>query len=154
GPDGHDPPAPRRRGPRRRLLPRRQGRRLGGADGAVRVWDPAAGKELVRFLGKVPAQSIAFSPDGKWIASTGQRVAGAYQTPVHLWDAATGKEVRRFGNRGRFVVFSPDGRRLAVESRDVVLWGVGGKELCRMKWADQEGWAWSAAFSLDGKALA
>jgi RNA polymerase sigma factor (sigma-70 family) len=127
-----------------------------GSDGAVRVWDPATGKELACFVGKVPAHSIAFSPDGKLIASTGQsRGAVSYTEPAHLWEAATGKEVRRFDGRGRFVAFSPDGKSLAVENwDDVVLWDVAGKELCRLKIDEDQGRTWNGTFSPDGKTFA
>ena len=128
-----------------------------GADGAVRVWDPVTGKELVRVVSKVPAHSIVFSPDAKLIAATGQSPgAVAFPTTVHVWEAATGKEVRQFTGRGRFVAFSPDGKSLAVESwKDVVLWDVAtGKELRRITLGEKEGRAWSASFAPDGKTMA
>jgi RNA polymerase sigma factor (sigma-70 family) len=62
--------------------------------------------------------AIAFSPDGKWMAS------GGYANEkedyfARLWDVETGKEVRRFmhGIKGygvRSLAFSPDGKTLAT----------------------------------------
>ena len=53
--------------------------------------------------------SVAFSPDGKILASA------SYDKSVKFWDVATGKE--RATLKGteavRFVAFSPDGRLLA-----------------------------------------
>ncbi len=59
--------------------------------------------------------SMAFSPDGKQLAS-----AGADGT-VKVWDAATGQETRTlYGHTGFVysVAFSPDGQRLASASLD------------------------------------
>jgi WD40 repeat protein len=53
--------------------------------------------------------AVAFSPDGKVLASGGADAA------IHLWDVATGKELRRLaGPRGAVthVLFSPDGKML------------------------------------------
>src|SRR5262249_20612567 len=61
---------------------------------------------------------VAFSPDGKWMAS------GGYENDrenyfARLWDVEAGKEVRRFmlGRKGcgvRCLAFSPDGKTLAT----------------------------------------
>ena len=39
----------------------------GGEDAAVRIWDVLSGKELVAREFDSPVQSLAFSPDGKYL---------------------------------------------------------------------------------------
>src|SRR5262249_12625772 len=68
--------------------------------------------------------AIAFSPDGKALASGGKRKV------VHLWDVATRREVRAFDNPGGrtlSLAFSPDGQTLATRGAEeslVRLWDV------------------------------
>ena len=74
--------------------------------------------------------SIAFSPDGKRVASGSDG-----DNTIRLWDTSTGTElltIKGHSDRVSSVAFSPDGKRLASGSYDknIKLWDTaGGKEL-------------------------
>jgi WD40 repeat protein len=95
---------------------------VGQADGTVRVWDAATGREVGALPGQGEAtRELAFSPDGVQLAS------GGVDNTVLLWDVATRKAVALLrGHRGKVhrVAFSADGRLLASASHDrtVRLW--------------------------------
>ena len=73
------------------------------------------------------AQSVAFSPDGKILASAG--MDGWSSGSTQLWDVASGKNTATLKEHTSYVqsvAFSPDGKTLASGSRDktVKLWDV------------------------------
>jgi WD40 repeat protein len=98
--------------------------------GVVRVWDAATLKEVAKLDGyRFGVADIAFSPDGKRLATTG------FQEPSRLYDTATWKLRAKLpgnpeGTRG--IAFSPDCKTLALTefSGLVRLWDPAtGKEL-------------------------
>jgi len=91
--------------------------------------------------------SLAFSADGKWLASAGQG-------PVQIWDVNAHKEVASFKDLRPYanvVALNRDGTRVAaVGWRQVKLWEVAsGKELAAFRHhAPLSGWP-GAAFKSD-----
>ena len=147
----------------------------GHAGGYLRSWETATGKHI-RLLsgmggeegGRLPFEhtgtvhNIAFSPDGKTLASAGYYGRG---TEVRLWETATGKHIRLLdsvdGEENSYdsVAFSPDGKTLAIGL------GAGGIDLRDMTTGEGAQYlrgpegryirkVLDLAFSPDGKLLA
>jgi WD40 repeat protein len=95
---------------------------------------------------------LAFSPDGKTLASCG------YDRLIKLWDPDKGTLIRELKDHSDAVyalAFSPDGALLASGSADraVKVWQVAdGKRLYTL--GDCTDWVYSLAWSPDGKRLA
>ena len=101
----------------------------GHGTGRITIYSRAAGTESARLEGfNHEVQSLAYSPDGVFLAGgSGSSAPGALGELV-LWEAATKKERWRVpaGHLGGIsgLVFSPDGQRLATfgEDRFVHFW--------------------------------
>ena len=100
--------------------------------GKVILWNVATGEKIETFeINSTPtsltqdksfSKSIAFSPDGEFLAS------GSYRN-IKLWNIETGKQMEITANHGDYVSsisFSPDGRTLASGSKDnmIKIWDV------------------------------
>lgn len=106
--------------------------------------------ELVAQIGQVyPINSIAFSPDGKTLASVDP-------SNVKLWDASTGALLRMFTrDDSGGIAFDPDWKILAIVSvgNTIKLWDVvTGRELHTLK--GHSSGITKVAFNPDGKILA
>lgn len=95
-------------------------------DQPVKLWDIRTGMNTAVLRGHVgkPA-ALAFSPDGKTLASSGVSM-------VKLWDVASGRErvvLREYAKTDVVysVAFSPDGKTLAAGKQDstIELWDLG-----------------------------
>ncbi|MDE0683209.1 MAG: hypothetical protein OXI63_09870 [Candidatus Poribacteria bacterium] len=113
---------------------------------ASRLWHIDAKKSISNFGSG--AYEIAFSPDGRWIANG--------NIGVKLWDARTPRAVTAgvvlsSGGSVEKLVFSPDGKLLAIEKRvggDVTIWDIERKQA--IKTLKQEArWTQALKFSPD-----
>ena len=147
------------------------GRRLAGGSGGydevgrslpgeVLIWDLAGEAPVVRLRGhEAPVRSVAYSPDGRWLAAADNRGA------VKIWNAAQGTEALRLEGHGGSVMcvaFSPDGRQLATGSLDEMIrvwdtgqWNTQSPKAAKPRFAlRHKGTVHSVAFAPDGRRLA
>jgi WD40 repeat protein len=114
----------------------------GSDDSTVRMWRVGDGKLLATMSGSEHVYTVAFSPDGNWLASGGRELGalgtiwkqvfdhhliGGNGVTVRLWRVRDGAIQQRLAGHAddvRSVAFSPDGKWLATSSEDGVtnLW--------------------------------
>ena len=141
--------------------------------GRLKLWDVQTGALKHDLAGhNDQAYAVAFSPDGKWLASAG-RWHGKRETfgnGVILWNAQTGEQIhsliRTTASGGtRAIAFSPDSKLLALgtqrfDDSKAENSSTGGVSLVHVSSGIEEwlvtvpGWAKPVAFSPDGKIVA
>jgi WD40 repeat protein/DNA-binding SARP family transcriptional activator len=127
---------------------------LGTDDGEVRLWRLLDG-QLVRMLRghRSLVISVAFSPDGRYLASS-----SSLDGTIYLWDVVRGEVLATFqGHRGgvEVVTFSPDGSLVASGGQDgtIRLWEATSGRLLQVL-AKHTDWVTALAFHPTGELLA
>src|SRR5262249_11186463 len=139
------------------------GKRVASAsrDTTVRLWDPATGQAVSQIKPNTAVRGVAFSPDGKTLASADHNIPW-------LLDTATGKGLRSWEAKGGAyaVAFSPDGKTLAYAGGQRVFLPDGadnsiylvnphtGAEIGKLPAEPGSMGVGSLAYSTDGKVLA
>jgi WD40 repeat protein len=94
----------------------------GGYDSTARVWRVATGEQMRQLDGGGGVTTVAFSFDGLWAAT------GCYtgDDSVRLWSTASWDLVRTLlpGSWVWGVLFTPDSRKVVVESNNISVWDV------------------------------
>lgn len=91
-------------------------------DPAITIWELASGREVASLLGhRGVSSALAFSPDGRLLASVGGHFWARADRGLRVWDVATGKPLRWYKNHpggGLKVAFLPDGRSIVTTGED------------------------------------
>jgi WD40 repeat protein/DNA-binding SARP family transcriptional activator len=104
--------------------------------------------------------AVAFSPDGRRVATAGSVAGAAARRSASVWDAVSGKHMLELHGGTApvdYVAYSPDGAWLATSGADgtTIVWDAGtGKRLYALPYAGTGGTAPAVAFSPDGALLA
>ena len=120
----------------------------------IRFFDVGSGKETATWDAHLGCIYLAYSPDGKRLASSG--IDGKDKNSIRIWDVAAAKELCRCAlpkdEPPICLAFSLDGKQLAavVEEDDMHVFDAAtGKPVHRLK----HYWASRLAYAPDGKTL-
>jgi RNA polymerase sigma factor (sigma-70 family) len=131
---------------------------------AIEIREAATGESVRTFKQEAPAEVLAASPDGKWLATLEHHVHAIDKfldkDVIHVWDIPTGTEKHQLGARPKRwymnVLFTPDSKQLLAYSMGMVeseltVWDAqSGERLIELRDAVGQ----SMAVSPDGTRLA
>lgn len=114
----------------------------------VKVWDPATGTEVYHLNHDNAVKAVAFSPDGKWIATS------SWDNTARLWESGSGREVARLAEPTGVIAttFRDQSTELVTISMDyhAQVWEAPQRQEVRL---EHLGPVRAVAFSPDGKWL-
>jgi WD40 repeat protein len=129
----------------------------GHADGAVRIWDLASGKEI-RRLPHVKSPACSFSPDGRWLQThdyVQDPISHKFEHELRFWDARTGKMVNELrGKQASVARFSPDSRLYATQGSRSICYVATVPEASVVQTIATPNGPWRFYFSADSRLLA
>ena len=138
---------------------------LSKARAAVRVFEPATGKERLAVgpLGAAPGKPAnLISYRGVRVPADGKTILFCDDQTLFTYDAASGKELGKVRLPGRVIGLTPDGKRAVVHNQSdpeqAFVWDVpGGRQVVQLDGKFQKNansWFIRAAISADGRRVA
>ena len=124
-------------------------------DNIIKVWNLEANKAIVLHGHTSNIRSVAFSPNGRWLAS------GSDDSTFRLWDLSQERNIvtkqyvideAAYAVLG--VAFSSDGRHLATAGKHLKVWSVPNMEEKFTLRHSEATWVWTLAFSRNGRYIA
>jgi WD40 repeat protein len=107
---------------------------VGRNEQLMKVWEALSGQEIASFKGHTgPIRSVAFSSDGRHVASAG--FDRNYGSTIKVWDTSSSQDTLTFKHTAALrscVAFIPDSNLLAsTEGTEVKLWDVKSRRHVR-----------------------